>query len=196
MAKQNLIVKYIIGWLLHYANRDIPFLARSQFYKLKTRLLLKYATKTGTDIQHIKKECYHCGGTGTFKCDWKLPEPCWRCMGSGVYDEFWSRLDKYNLGKWYFHNPVEIMYVYEPLFEGEALPMIEGYIHHKTPKYRLGKECALWLFLLFDRKSFRKELGRTGSPTNKRTPLVIISNAIFVLRRFNWRNYLPKKKPE
>ncbi len=189
-------VQYFVGWLLHNANRDIPFLAKSQFYELKTRLLKKYATKVGTDIQHIKKDCWSCDSTGVFKSEWKMPEPCWSCYGTGVYEEFWTRLDKYKLGKWYFHNPVERMYKYEPLFEGESLPIIEGYIHHKAPKYRLGKECALWLFLLFDRKSFWKELGRTGSPTHKRTPLVIVDNAIFVFRHFDWRDYFPKKKPK
>ena len=39
-------------------------------------------------------------------------------------------------------------------------------------------------------------IGANWSPTHKRTPLVIIGNAIFVFRHFDWRDYLPKKKPK
>jgi hypothetical protein len=178
----NKTIKYILGCLLHYANRYISFPnQREEFYKLKTKLLHKYGTKITTEIQHIKKECYQCDGTGIFKCNWKNDEPCWRCS-KGVYKEFWTRLDKYKLGKFYFHNPVERMYHYAPLFEGEALPIIEGYIEHKTPKYRIGRECLLWLFLLFAPKIFIKEICTIGSPHNKWTPLVILGNIIFNIR--------------
>jgi len=183
-----------LGMLLHLSNRDIPFLAKEQFYAMKKRILKKYGSFIGYEIQHIKKECYSCDSTGVFKCDWKMPEKCWACCGSGVYQEFWTRLEKYKLGKYYFHNLVKRQYNYEPLFEGEALPIIEGYISHKSPKYRLGREAALWLFLFFDRKTFVKEIARVGCPTHKRTPLVIIGNLMWLVRNFDIKDCLPKKK--
>ena len=186
-------VQFMIGWLLHKANRDVPLLYKDRFYRIKHQILIKYGTKIGQEIQHIKKECWACDGSGIFKCEWKEPESCWSCRGTGVYEEFWSRLDKYKLGNWYFHNPIERLYKYEPLFEGEALPIIEGYIRHVKPKYRIGTECALWLFLFYDRETFWKFFGRIGYPSNKRTPLVIIGNLIFVSRNFDLRDYLPTK---
>ncbi|WP_291726149.1 hypothetical protein [Bernardetia sp.] len=183
---------HILGYLFHYANRDIPLIAKQEFYELKQKLLKKYGTKVGQDIQHIKKDCYSCDATGWFSNEWK-EEPCWNCMGTGVYEEFWTKLDKYKLGKFTFHNPVERIYKHSKSFSEEIKPNIEGYISHKRPKYRVGTECAWWLFLFFDRKTFLKRFGKTGYPSHKRTPLVFLGNLIFRIRCFRWRDLFPKK---
>ena len=183
------LIKYMLGLLLHYANRGVPTLTRSKFYELKTLILKKHGKFIRQEIQHIKEECWSCDGTGVFKSSWKLPEPCWNCY-DGVYKEFWTRLDKYKISKWEFHIPIERMIGYSPLNEGESLPMIEGYINHKTPKYHLNRECCLWLYLFFDIKSFWKEFVSLGCTSHKRTPLVFLSTLAFRLKHFNWKSMI------
>lgn len=139
--------KYIIGFLLQLANRDVDLVTKDKFYPLKQSLLKKYGKRIGEEIQHIKKECYSCDGTGIFSCDWKQPEKCWSCCGSGIFEQYWTRLERYKIGKWYFHNPTKKQFFYDPLFEGVSLPVIQGYIHHKKPKYRLGREAMLISYL-------------------------------------------------
>lgn len=198
-----IIRKYILGFLLNLANRDADMITKDKFYPIKNRILLKYGTRVGEEIQHIRKECYSCDGTGVFRCEWKPKESCWSCGGTGVYEQYWTRLDKYKLGKWYFHNPTKRQYEYEPLFEGVALPVIKGYIHHDRPKYRLGREAMLWLFLMYDRSAYKKMLGSVGYCGNIRTPLVLIHSVAFKIKQFDWEDFKdelktkfkPKQKP-
>ena len=186
-----MIKKYILGWLLHLANRDVKIYCKEQFYAIKKNLLTKYGTKLGEEIQHIRKECYSCDGTGRYKCDWKLTESCWSCAGTGVYEQYWTRLDKYKFGGYTFHNPTKKQYDYQPLFEGEALPVITGYIHHKTPKYRMADEALYWLLLIYDRKTLKKLIGSIGYVKNIRTPMVFLASIIFNIRHEKW-----KKEPD
>jgi hypothetical protein len=177
------IKKYILGWLLHLANRDVGIFYKEQFYAIKKKLLLKYGTYLGEEIQHIRKECYSCDSTGIFKCDWKLSETCFNCRGTGVYEQYWTRLDKYKLGRYTFHNPTKRQYEYEPLFEKIELPLIIGYIHHKSPKYRMGTEAKLWLFLIYDYAIFKKMTnGHIGYKGNIKTPLVFITALNFNIK--------------
>jgi len=180
------IRKYILGWLLHLANRDVSIYSKEQFYTIKKNLLTKYGTKLGEEIQHIRKECHSCNSTGIFRCTWKQKETCWSCNGTGIYQEYWTRLDKYKLGNYTFHNPTKRQHEYEPLFEQIALPVITGYIHHKSPKYRLGAEAMYWLFLIYDRKHFKKIFGMIGYPGNVRTPMVFFANISFKCKH-EWR---------
>lgn len=185
----------ILSYLLHFANRYVSILSRDEFYNLKTRLLKKYGTLVGQDLQHIKKECYSCGSTGIYKCKWTLPEVCWSCSGTGTFEEFWVTLDKYQLGKFSFHIPVRRVYSRtSPFLDLTYNSLIEGYINHKTPKYNLGRESLLWLYLIFDRKIFWREISRTFSCSNRVTPLVILGNTIFFVRNFRIKRYLPRKK--
>lgn len=177
--------KKILGYLLHLANRDIPFLHKSDFYMLKQNLLDKHGNFVGMEIQHIKKECFSCEN-GVYISDYKEDEECFKCGGTGVYEEFWSRLLKYELGGYYFHRPIEKMTNYDPLFEGISLPIIEGYIHHKSPKFRVGTEACMWLFLIYDRFAFKRIFGHYGFPNGKRTPLVFLANLYWHLRNFDW----------
>ena len=149
-------------------------------------LLLMYGTNVGEEIQHIHKECHSCNGTGKFKSNWKPTETCWSCCGSGVYENYWTRLVKYKLGNYYFHNPINRQYTYEPLFEGKSLPVITGYIHHKAPKYRMGTEAMYWLFLIYDFKHFKKLFGMFGYKGNIRTPMVFFANISFHIRNDKW----------
>lgn len=191
----------MLGWLLHLANRDMKMSCKEQFYAVKKTLLIKYGTKLGEEIQHIRKECRSCDATGVFKCEWKQREVCFSCNGSGVYEEYWTRLDKYKLGNYSFHNPTKRQYVYNPLFEQIALPIIIGYINHKTPKYRIGTEAMYWLFFIYDFNHFKKMFGTLGYHGNIRTPMVFFANLFFNVRqwKFDWlwkkNNHEPEWMP-
>lgn len=179
-----------LGKMLHYANRRPPALREQEFYAIKEKILLKHGQKIGYDVQHIRKDCYSCDETGTFRCDWKMPEPCWNCGGTGLYEEFWTLLETYQLGKYTFHKPVSKVYE-NPGYQ--TFGKIEGYIRHNTPRYYLSAECAFWLFLIYDRQTFFNYIGKVGFPSRKFTPMVIISTVIQKVRQFRFRDLLPRK---
>jgi hypothetical protein len=185
--------KLILGFLLHYANRDIDWRIKDEFYKIKTKILIKYGYKVGYDIQHIKKICDTCDGSGFFKCNWKHPETCWSCYGTGVYYEFWSKLDKYKLGNWYFHNPVEKSYTSKYIILYQNNPVIEGYIQHVPPKYYIGKECLFWILLIFNFKLFRKFLFYNQFEKKKITPFVMIASLLYRVKNFKFHKKSRKK---
>jgi len=170
-------VKYyflrLLGYVLHTANSGPSFSWKNDFYRLKERLLKKYATTHFSDVQHIKKICWSCDGN----------VPCHRCI-NGVYDEFWVLLNRYELGGFIFHIPV---------CRGNVKPgttvHIEGYINHRKYANHLSDECFYWLMLFFDFKSFMKYFGIIEHCGRKVTPFVIVGTAIFRLRRRKERVY-------
>jgi len=177
--------------LLHYANRRPPITRKQEFYAIKEKILAKYGRKIGYDVQHIRKDCYSCDETGMFRCDWKEPESCWKCGGTGVYEEFWTLLEKYQLVKYTFHRPISKVYE-NPGYQ--TFGKIEGYISHDTPGYYLHAECAFWLFLIYDRKTFFSYIGKVGFPSRKFTPMVILSTVIQKVRQFRFSELLPRKE--
>ncbi len=172
------MINLLLGLILHHANRRPPILYKTEFYALKTKLLLKRGIRTGTSFQHIKKECFRCDHGIYHSRYWASYEPCWVCSGTGVYEEFWTELANYRLGRYSFHIPIE-RYYRQPDFNTEP---IEGYIRHTAPKYYFANECCYWLFLLFDRPTFVKSFIKSrsmGVPLrNIRTPLVFIHSLI------------------
>lgn len=141
--------KKIIGKLLYRANRK-PY-NRAVFYPLKDRLLKKYGIQLRPDLQHIEKTCWNCDGSG-----WYLPGViCTHCGGSGVWEEFWVILDKYDIGGYVFHCPRERQRELKSLKDVPIdANVIEGYIRHNVhPKY---KAAYYWLLVLFDTGYFFK----------------------------------------
>lgn len=185
----------ILSNLLHYANRDIPFFAKEEFYAVKKKLLEKYAIHVDEEYQHIKKECYTCGATGKFNHYYRGIEMCFKCYGTGIYEEFITILSLYEFGRYYFHIPKSKQYIH--LHMGGKLPnvkFIEGYINHTTPKYNIGLECALWLLLWYDFETFRKTM-KMSKRCRPRTPLVFVQSAIWFFRRKEYKIWF-EKKPE
>ena len=46
-----------------------------------------------------------------FGTPWNAVESsCWRCAGSGVYENYWVNLLRYRLGRHEFHKPLEKFY--------------------------------------------------------------------------------------
>ena len=138
----------ILSWLVFHANRKGK---NSYFYKIKNELLEKYGEHKGYDIQFIAgKKCYSCRGTGTFKCDYKLPETCWSCGGAGWFKkDQWNILAVVQLGKYQFHNPYARS-ITRPDFCNN---LIVGYIKHYPTKY---SNFALFLLFLLCEKGYLK----------------------------------------
>lgn len=131
----------ILATLLHYANSSPPWNIR-HFYALKHRLLKRYATFLGHDMQEIRKECW-----GPWN-DWDGPSgcpgaSCRKCRGTGIYDIRWHRLERWWWLGYTFHVPSGSTII-RPKTTG---PMIQGRIEHKDYG-RLSGEAVLWLYLL------------------------------------------------
>lgn len=138
------MLKRLTSWLLYYANSDPPPMARQEFYALKTRLLQRYGMADGTDIQWIVKHCWNCEARG------RKDPYCWKCGGSGVYEQFWVVLVRWNLGGRVFHVPGPRRHGKPPV---EYAVNIHGYVQHAWHG-KVSREAQLWLALLFDRPLF------------------------------------------
>lgn len=152
----------LVAWLLHRANASPPVNDREQFYALKDQILRRYGQQVGEDLQHIVKPCW----TG----------PCARCGLTGIWDEFYVRLERWQLGRSVFHRPIQrLSATFRPV-------TIEGTIRH--PAYgALATECALWLALVFDRPLFwRILLHRPWSSGWSPYPLVLVEEILHALR--------------
>jgi len=187
-------IKYLLGELLFLSNSS-PVWWREEFYRIKDHILKTHADLEGHHLQHIFKECYGCNGSGKVMKEvrmlgeWiRMPVGrCPKCHGSRKYDEFWTVLASYRLGKRQFHRPVRKYYSQATVPHMEFRELIEGYISHQHPKYYLGNEAALWLALFFDRKAFFRRFGNSGCSSRKFTPMVILGTWIFDIKMFGKR---------
>lgn len=203
----------ILSTLLHYANCSPIFTVDREVYDIKKKILQYNGDPDGFDLQHIKKPCWTCEGTGTYTgytCEYtgrkhsRTPEPCRKCSATGVYDEFWTLLARYRFGKYLFHVPETMVRANEkPSFSlighwfsdnGKIYPFknyIEGKIKHDCPPFRLSEECSYWLLLLFNFRAFKAVFGKIGYPGFKTrvTPMVILGNMAFNVR--GWWKRLP-----
>jgi hypothetical protein len=136
----------LVSRLLWLANSGPPIARTEQFYALKDRILRRWGTRDGHDWQHIIKECYGCDGRGESR---ECPErACRRCGGSGVYDHFFVKLERWDLAGRTFHRPAE------KTWKRPSEPVaIVGRVRHADVG-RAGNEAALWLALLLDRRLF------------------------------------------
>ncbi|MFH1984819.1 MAG: hypothetical protein ABIL58_23505 [Pseudomonadota bacterium] len=193
------MIKKTIGRLLHAANTSPPCLARGEFYAMKDRILARFGTLAGHNIQHIKYDCWGCKGTGVFIGFWHSddedygekwiecePMKCQKCGGTGVFAEIWVLLEVHNLGGHRFHRPVfRTRDPQHPGFNGRALgpifdggQFIEGKIELKPHRHHV--EACYWLALFFDRPLFGTIWGRTKHEVA--TPLARLSGKVFGAR--------------
>ncbi len=136
------MLQRILAKLLHWSNANPPH-NRTEFYALKTRLLHKYAKFCGHDLQVITKQCY---GDGWWHYDGGEPcgPNCCRCNGTGIFDQRWIRLERWQWGRFLFHVPSG-----DTRIKPDSAPnsWIHGVIEH--PDYgRISNEACLWLYLL------------------------------------------------
>lgn len=176
--KQSSIARPL-AWLLGLGNaRARGSSLDREFYALKDRLLRKYGTRDGVDIQHIKRECWGYEEDG--KC---LGKGCRRCGGSGVWDEKWIELERWAIGGRVFHRPSGFRYS-APSADDLFAPrnVIEGLITHYDVSYRASSEARLWLFLLFDRRAWRHEIGRSRACGWQWRPMLALQAIVFEIR--------------
>ncbi len=154
--------------LLDAANDDPPEWARREFYDIKRRLLTRWATPDGMDVQHIIQECWTCGGKGH----------CSRCV-NGVYRERFNILARWRWGVHSFHT------FERSVLNPPTLPTIRGRVQHQRRGHR-ASEAWYWLALLYDRKAFWRTFGHTCYLHGSRTPLVVLGSLLFRIR-IAWR---------
>lgn len=187
---------WLLGELLHLANSDPPYW-RTEFYEIKNKILLEYGTWKGIHLQHIVKHCYNCEGGKIYTEENVFGQPmrisggrtCLRCGGNGVYQEFWTVLDVFEIGARQFHKPCGTRRSSKPELTTPPSQEFEGYIRHVRPPYYLGNEAAYWLALLFEPKIFWRRFGHSGQVSRKFTPLVILGTWLFNISQLR---YLPE----
>lgn len=173
--------KRLIAWLLYLANSDPPFICRQEFYALKERLLRKHGRMDGQDVQHIRKDCWTCEATGTHPV---YKDRCRKCGGTGVYEDAWILLRRWEFMGRIFHIP-----------EGRTTPRlpadIEGYVRHANHG-RAPREAILWLFLLCDWPAFWRLLFGQCSASRRWYPLLNLQCLAFEAR-LAWDRYKPRR---
>lgn len=136
-----------LSWLIALANSDAGFYKRD-FYQIKDRLLKRYGRRVGTDVQHIRDECWGYESVG--HCEGKY---CRKCYGTGVWSERWIELERWEIGGRIFHRPSG-----QTGTRFAMLTTIEGRIRHRDVSGSTAKEALLWLALLYDRRLFWRTL--------------------------------------
>lgn len=177
------IPAWLLSRLLHSANSAPPF-ESGAFYRIKDRILARWGERLGTENQRIVWECW-----GPYR-EGCLGEDCPHCGGTGVYDQRFCRLERWQLGAFIFHsNPTPI------------LPTADYQIFGRIKHERVGDpaEAYLWLALLFDLPLFcRSLIGWRRSGWRGHGPLGLLQAIVFEVyhrvrrlrMRQNWRRAL------
>lgn len=168
-----------VGWLLNHVNARPPVMARTEFYALKVKLCKRFGTWERAELQHVVKECWGCQ-------DDTYVKGCRHCLTNGVrpgvYNEFWVRLERWNVGGFPFHEPTGPRWSRKPEWHGEE---IEGLIDHEG-SFVMARECWLWLALLFDRAEFWRCFWG-GSTVAGKTPLLFTQRTIrHAVHKWKW----------
>lgn len=148
----------MLAYLLHVANSDPWF--RDRFYAMKARILRRYATPDGHDLQEIPgKECWSCYGSGAYVHYSGDEDTCRKCDGIGWYRQpRWTKLQRWKLGRYSFHEPIGSGYGLAPLRDWNtpgARNVILGYVRHRDYTTRRVLLATLLLALIFDRELAR-----------------------------------------
>lgn len=138
-----------LSFLLHLANRQGK---DENFYKIKNKLLKRYSSHIGYDVQYIEgKDCFSCDGTGIYKrflypfgtCGYENV-PCYNCDNGWYKKPCWNILERVKFGEYIFHQPLRRTFE-----KPDITPHINGYIEHEKHKY--GWIAKSILFLLFEK---------------------------------------------
>lgn len=137
--------------VLKHANAQPPFAndARADFYRLKEAILRTHGKIVGEDVQHIRKVCWGCGGSGWIEeHSYSMPsDDCDKCRGTGVYSERWIVLERWEMAGLIFHRPVGST--------EKRTATIEGLITHRRTRLSFAAQRVLamvlrpqyWLYL-------------------------------------------------
>jgi hypothetical protein len=172
------IIARFLGWLLWHANAVMgSSVDRFAAYAIKERILRRHGSLVGEDIQHIKRECYGCRGSGYYYAG----EECYRCGGTGVYDEKWIRLERWELGGHIFHRPIGNMA--RPM---NGMVTVEGRIYHDDRNHAASSDALLWLALVFDRRFFWRQFSRSRGYHELWRPMLGLQALVFEIRPRSW----------
>jgi hypothetical protein len=168
-----MIIRFL-SWLLWLANARMRTAYDSErAYRMKDRILRRFGKIVGEDIQRISRICYSCDGSGSYDFD----EDCRRCRGTGVFDERWFRLERWELGGRIFHRPAGM--IARPM---NGMVTIEGKIYHDTVPHRASAEAFLWLALFADPELWWANFRGSRHSGWQRTPMLALQAVLFELR--------------
>ena len=139
-----------LGHVLWLANSEASHAGewKHSFYFVKDTILERYGERLpDCDYQEITHSCRSCYKGIWHRGSWN-EDVCWRCGGTGVYRQFWVRLERWKLGNYMFHRPCG------RLEEKPETVTITGKVAHAQTG-SLGWEAAAWLGLLFRRNLLR-----------------------------------------
>lgn len=140
---------HFLGEVLYLVNSNKP--NRNSYFELKEKIVKKYGTKIGLDVQHVKKICYACHGTGWYEEGIR----CYKCQ-NGIYHEFWTLLSKWQIGNRSFHlidRRINEQYANDMINVGR----IEGLIvNNSSVSYLTSYRAFRFLQFMFDFKRFIK----------------------------------------
>ena len=184
------IFDYAIGEMLHLANTAGR--SHRNIYQVKDIVLKARGHQIATDVQHIRKECYSCSGTGkqvavvnSFGVPWKTSvNKCPRC-NNGVYTEYWVLLDVFVVGDRLFHRPAGTCYSVDQVIQrtgGGYSKVYEGLIRHEPPAWNLGYEAYFWLALFFSPRRFFNDLGHVFLSGPQVTPMLALNLVARVIK--------------
>jgi hypothetical protein len=172
------LILRVLGWWLGLANANVGgSIMGRRFYDLKDRLLRKYATRDGSDLQYLKDICW--GYADEAACAGKS---CRRCGGTGVWSERWIELERWNLGGRIFHRPNGPIRVGVESAKEFARNIIDGRIQHRGVSYRASDEARLWLMLAFDRRMWWSEVRSHRACGWQWMPMHALQSVVFQLR--------------
>lgn len=169
----------LLAKMLKIANSN-PTPCSNEFYRVKDRILTKWGKPDGFDTQIIEKVCWGCNGTGDYN-----GRTCYKCGGDGIYSIRTITLARYRLADQVFHRPTTA----GSNLEGKERNVIYGKVKHDRYDYHLETEMMFWFLLVFDPKTFAKRIGCVYNYTRVRTPMVLLSNILFEVRRIrrSWK---------
>ena len=147
----------LLGWVLHVANTRPHIIRRNEFYELKTKLLKRWGEPDGLDVQHIYKMCWTCDGSGRYG-----RQECRKCYGTGAYQNYYTLLQRYRLGGYSFHRPLDRSRAAYSTPTKDLPVTIEGYINHPYLGGYKATEANYWLFFFFAPRVFWRTIGHVG----------------------------------
>jgi hypothetical protein len=175
-------ISRLIGYMLRCANASPPYNQRNEFYAMKDRICRRFGKLVGEDLQHIIKHCYTCEDTpGKYGT-----QSCHRCDGTGIFDEAFYILERWDVGGYIFHRPKSRYSCVPP--EGMSVT-IKGHIRHDRVGRFVHLECQILLALIFDRRLAYTLLFNNPSYQFGWTicPMSNISRLAWIIRQFAGR---------
>ena len=108
-----------------------------------------------------------------------------KCGGTGLYTDFWVKLNIWQFGKYEFHMPEQRLfrtslakiYIRHKFPKEKGRKIIDDYIHHKRMVW--STDCNLILFLFYNPKLFWRAIGKCGF--SRKTPIALLFNCFFKL---------------